>query len=506
MINCQRFAKPLHVIGLLFVMSLQSCGGGGDFAQSDHTSINGTRVGPTPFTAYVDLERVRTTQLNSVTFTIDARRGTFSAPVSARYSIGYLQKAGYAGTPTESLRVPVFGLYPKHTNGIRLELEFVDGSIRTLNTSLTTGDHSGPTQIYSAPVIMTPRAEHGDTDNNFFYIHSGLGTPVVIDSDGYVRWAGVRTASSTSSIWIDNGFVVGAAGPTISRYELDGRSSTTFLTEPRYYQFHHNIDKGRTALFGEFDQVVDGVHHDEFTLAEFDPTSGRVLKEWDFAQIIGDYMNSKGDDPSKFVNRLRDWFHMNSAIYSAPDNSILVSSRENFVIKIDYDTNKIIWILGDPTKYWHTFPSLRAKAVTLKPGDYYPIGQHALSITPENRLQLFNNGFRSVNQPTETPAGDNRNVSVVSTYDIDPITLTGSESQRFNHPSSLYSDICSSAHTNKDGSMLVSYAAVENRTKARVVGINPLGRIMFDYEYPSAIPCQASYRANTISFGSLSFN
>jgi hypothetical protein len=35
------------------------------------------------------------------------------------------------------------------------------------------------------------------------------------------------------------------------------------------------------------------------------------------------------------------------------------SSRENFVIAIDYDSGNIKWILGDPTKHWYEFQSLR---------------------------------------------------------------------------------------------------------------------------------------------------
>ena len=74
-----------------------------------------------------------------------------------------------------------------------------------------------------------------------------------------------------------------------------------------------------------------------------------------------------------------DWFHTNSAIYDARDDSLIVSAREHFVMKIDYETGAIRWVLGDPTKYWYQFSSLRAKALTLDSGGLYPIGQHALS-------------------------------------------------------------------------------------------------------------------------------
>lgn len=496
----------LRILTLALVALLPACGGSDQLADDDDSQISATLAGPTPFIAYVDLARVDVRHLDGVHFTVAARSGTVSKPVAVRYSLAHLRRAGYLDEQGETLRMPVFGLYAGHVNGITIELEFTDGSRRSLTTQLQTGAHTGANAVYSSPVVMTRRTAGDGMDINYFYIHSGLGTPVVIDSDGHVRWSGVRSGSSTSSLWTDNGFVVGAAGSTIYRYELDGRSSTSFLTEPRYYQFHHNIEPGKTGLLGEFDLDIGGVHHDEFTLAEFDPISGRVLKEWDFAQIIGDHMTAQGDDPSNFVVRTRDWFHMNSAIYDARDGSILASSRENFVVKIDYATGRLIWILGDPTKYWYTFPSLRAKSITLPAGHYYPIGQHALSITPDGYLQLFNNGFRSVNQPADVSAGENRDVSVVSTYAIDAITMTGREVRRHTHPSALYSDICSSAYTASDGSLLVSYAATEGRTQARVTGINPSGQLAFDYQYASAVPCQASYNAEIIRFESLRFD
>ena len=35
---------------------------------------------------------------------------------------------------------------------------------------------------------------------------------------------------------------------------------------------------------------------------------------------------------------------------------LIISSRENFVICLDYETGAIRWILGDETKKWFTFP------------------------------------------------------------------------------------------------------------------------------------------------------
>jgi arylsulfate sulfotransferase len=100
----------------------------------------------------------------------------------------------------------------------------------------------------------------------------------------------------------------------------------------------------------------------EVNLAELSP-SGQVLKQWNLAQIFRDTMLAKGDDPSNFVRDGIDWFHMNSAIYSSADDSLIISGREQFVVKLDYETGRIKWLLGDITKHWYVdYPSLRALA------------------------------------------------------------------------------------------------------------------------------------------------
>ena len=129
------------------------------------------------------------------------------------------------------------------------------------------------------------------------------------------------------------------------------------------------------------------------------------IQTFDMADILTSYMQANGDDASAFVRPGIDWFHVNASTYDPSDNTVIVSSRENFLIKVNYSTHDIVWILGDPTKYWYTFPSLRAKALTLNAGGDYPIGQHAVSITSDGYVMVFNDGYGSVNQPSGEPAG-----------------------------------------------------------------------------------------------------
>ena len=113
------------------------------------------------------------------------------------------------------------------------------------------------------------------------------------------------------------------------------------------------------------------------------------------AEIISAAMIAGGDDPAEFVYPSpTDWFHNNSCTYDRATDTLLVSSRENFVIGIDYETSTIKWILGDPTKKWYEFPSLQAFALALAPDSLPPIGQHSLSITYDQHLLLLDNGLK----------------------------------------------------------------------------------------------------------------
>src|SRR5262249_51818115 len=159
-----------------------------------------------------------------------------------------------------------------------------------------------------------------------------------------------------------------------------------------------------------------------------------------FATIISQAMTAGGDDPTQFVgNSPQDWFHNNAATYRKSNNTLIASSRENFVIAVDYDTQQIKWILGDPTKQWYQFLSLRQYALTLGPNSLPPIGEHAVSITYDDNLLLFDNGLSSQNH---TPPGADRTYSAPRKYHIDTLAKTATEIWNYPNGQSLYSRIC----------------------------------------------------------------
>ena len=486
---------------IAIALFLTGCGGGMSQGDSAQLAVRTSGAGPTPFIAFAEVKGEGVEGLASIRFTIEPKEGAKSAPVNVSYSLSYLARRGYA-TTEGGIVFPIFGLYAGRSNLVRIEFEFADHSMVSAPLTIDTPAYSDVNGIYDRVNILKPRQTGASLGFNYFYLKSSLGTPVIVDTDGNVRWVGPGTQTSASSIFDGETFVIASQNSLVlRRLAFDGTSTEMTVDSTSYTNFHHNVDAGKVGFLGEVDAVLDGQAQIESILVEMSK-DGRIVADWDYGAILTEYMRNQGDDPTLFVRPGVDWFHMNAAAYDPRDDSIIASSRENFVIKVDYRSRSIVWILGDPTKYWYTFPSLRAKSLTLAGGGLYPIGQHGVSVTSDGLLLLFNNGYPSFQQPANAPQGETRTYSAVSAYAIDASARTALEAWRFDYGQSVFSDICSSANQTPDGSVLINYSAADQRTKARVVGLDNTHQVVFDLEYPTRL-CQTSFNAQPISLEAL---
>jgi hypothetical protein len=468
-------------------------------AASSDIAWEGSEPGITPFIAFVRLRGANIADVRSVAYRIAPKPGSVSKAVRVLYTREALESRGRVPA-ADQIVLPVFGLYSDHNNELAIELNFADCSTQSLAGIVTTAAYTDPTGAYANPVFIKNRAAGSELGFDFFAMKSGSGTPVVVDTDGAIRWVGVSNESSISSAFADNGFVIGDQRSTrLWRVELDGTvTPASFEAPSNYRRFHHNIDPGKTGLLAEFDTFTDR----ETTINEF-TWAGGYFKEWDFVKIVTEHLTSAGDDPGLLVRPSVDWFHTNAALYDPRDDSLVVSAREHFIMNVDYETGAIRWVLGDPTKYWYSFPSLRAKALTLTSG-LYPIGQHALSITSDGLLLTFNAGQPSENQPAGAPIGESRTYSAVSAYRIDAATMTATEVWNFDYGKTLFSDHCSSVYEASGKSLLITYARAENWRYARLVGLNGAHEVVFDFQYP-ARGCNTSWNAVPVPFENMNF-
>lgn len=474
-------------------------------SQAERAGIGNLRhvQGSTVFIANLGFSLRNYDDLAGIAYSIAPRPGTHSRPLAVSIDKSWLERRGAYRAAEGRLELPVFGLYAAHANTVSLTARFRDGSQHAFRASVQTGLHTGPSAIYATPDILVARSPDRVPGFDFVMIKNGLSAPVVIDTDGHMRWTGSGLDNSFSSLFgADGNFYVGSqASPVLYRMDPGGLLGSVNMKSPTYANFHHELAPGKTGMLAQFDATVGGVRIIESVLAEID-AEGNVLKEWDMGRIFADYMRSKGDNPAGFVRDGIDWFHMNSAIYNRADNSLLVSSRENFVVKLDYDTGAIRWLFGDTGKHWYVnYPSLRDLALRLVAGKA-PIGQHSLSVRPDGQLLLFNNGLGSLNQPASAPRGATRTFSTPSRYAIDEQAGTARETWTYERNRELYSDICSSVVEGAPGSHLVTYSVVNQRTGARLLGVDEQGKVTFDFAYPTYV-CDTAFMAEPLAWNDL---
>ncbi len=478
--------------------------------QADDTTITitGHTAGATPFISSLTLDVSNTTVLKSIQFAIDSKPGSVVRPLSGTYSNDYLVSRGFEHPP--EIILPVYGLYAGYQNIVRLTYRFLDGSSKQAVTAVTTATFDDQGCGYNNPGRIIPRTNSTQLSYDYIFDRSACGdfSPIILDSDGALRWVSplaTMGALNAASTFFDNAVYV-TQNAQLFRIELDG----LVLLVADYsnsnigvINFHHNIDPGKTGLFLEPDTTT----YFESTILEVDSNDGHVLKTFNMAQIISAAMRAGGDDPSQFVYPTpTDWFHNNGVAYNRADDSLVVSSRENFLICIDYQTGGIKWIVGDPTKKWYQFPSLRQFALTVAPGSLPPIGQHSPSITFDQGLMVFDNGNESIFQD---PPGAHRDFASPRKYSLDLVGKVATEVWNFPMNESVHSPFCGSVYEDAPLDYLVDYALVNGGipnvpTFAQLLGLDAAGEEIFYYQYPT-VSCNTAYNSIPIHLENTKF-
>ena len=323
--------------------------------------------------------------------------------------------------------------------------------------NFSTASYTDACGVVNVPTLKQNRTSTSQLGFDYFLLkdYCSPNSPAIFDTDGNIRWIGTtfsgQSRGAQASIIFGNYVYESDNASGLIREEI----ATNFWQNIATYKSigvtstgQHNIDPGRNGI------IIDVSTTTEFEAADLEvDANGKVLNEWDLGQIISAAMTAGGDNPSQFVyaDGQSDWFHNNSTAYNPVDNTLVVSSRENFVIAVDYDppadgsVRKIHWILGDSSKFWYRFPSLRKFALSLPAGTPVPVGQHALSIDPNNYyLKLFNDGANSGFAAFQSAPGINRNYSTGDAYQINTSSMTASDIAEYRPSPDIYSSICGS--------------------------------------------------------------
>ena len=367
-------------------------------------------------------------------------------PISSSFTTSYLNTNNYVNTGAKTVQIPVFGLYQNYTNTVIFTVvpnSFITGTgIQTFTVPFSTGTWNGTNHsLFSNPTKTTTR--NSTLLDYSTFLMKTVGN--IIDIDSEVRWT--SNMSNINSVgFIDNSYntLYYTTSNQLFAFNLFTGSNVTLGTYSSVTNNmnHHNIDPGKCPnTFFVCAQSLNGITSSnigniENMVIELD-TSGNLIKTFDILQILYNYMIDQGEDPTivptplnynsgdtSFINS-NDWFHLNASCYCPSYNEVIMTGREDFIIAIDYDTEEIKWILGYsitdvssnnyyPKNWYNNYASLRSKTLTLVANsiypdvslNFYPNGQHAVQIDPNNNdnLLCFNN---MLGGGAHIPAGPN---------------------------------------------------------------------------------------------------
>jgi hypothetical protein len=487
----------------------------------------------------------------SVSFSIQPLSGSVTRPFGATYSASYLNSHNFFIPGANAVIIPIFGLYAGSNNTINITYSFTDGTTNTQTTTLKTPVYTEPCAAVANRTFFNNRPSTASLTYDYFLLkdYCSTNSPAIIDTDNNIRWVGTAGFGSQDTGYFNNAFYA-TNGTVIDRIDITNGNVTklidlaTAVTTVSVTGTHHQIDPGKTGLIVDVNTTAET----EATAVEFNPTSGAILNTWDFGAIISAAMSAGGDSSTTIGNFVQspssanaDWFHNNAVAYNPADNTLIVSSRENFVMAIDYDapTNgtqrKIHWILGDTTKAWYNTPAKSLQRYALALGNSStipPVGQHGVSIDHVGNLLLFDDGLGSITG-SNVPAGITRNYSAARSYQLTPtptsttVPTTATEILTYTASSgqNLFSPICGSVY-DVAGNYLVDFATTNqaaaaatpasaastvagnnaiignyllatsnNQTSVILVGVGSSSNIVFVSAIGSPSPCTAGWNA-----------
>ena len=320
---------------------------------------------------------------------------------------------------SDSLQLPVLGLYPARSNKIEVTLMHEQGTVvDTVEVSTTPVPEIFPRISIDAldRANMEP-GMHG-CDIHFANYGKFRSIPMIFDDRGTIRW--YLDLSSYGRMLapfqrLSDGNLLMVSRHRIHEFDMMGKIVSETEIDNNYGMHHDVIEIPGDRLLicvGKRDAVIrlenELLISDSDFIILYDRKNSKVLKEWDMAK----HLDVSRNDLNFF--RPGDWLHMNGLAYDESDNSIIVSGKNQGLIKISWE-DELIWIMS-PHKNWgrsgrlgegretrpylltaldengKPYPSSVQLGVQSEAGFDFPWGPHAPELLPNGNLMLFDNG------------------------------------------------------------------------------------------------------------------
>lgn len=289
--------------------------------------------------------------------------------------------------------VPILGLYPDTENEVTVTLTDESGNSMEKKVTIKTGTLAKSITNIDVKETDTTKMEIGDSELTF--VVPSTKRAYAFDANGDVRWYSTRYNSHIFKE-LDNGNLLYLTkesndadtynvlletdylGKIYHRYDFSSSSAAndTGKSEGEMTVIHHD---GIELPSGNFLLTVnDGSNYIEDTMIELNRETGEIEKTIDLKDVLPETFYEDYDSTSR-EDRKVDWFHQNSVEYDEADDSIIISGRhQDTIMKIDYSTNEIKWIMGDSSGWPDSYQKYFLKGDVKASG-----GQHAAIVLPD---------------------------------------------------------------------------------------------------------------------------
>lgn len=289
--------------------------------------------------------------------------------------------------------IPVLGLYADTDNEVTIKLMNEAGTSVEKKVTIKTGALAKSIADIEVNEADTGKMALGDSELTF--VVPSTKRAYAFDVNGDVRWYSTRYNShifkelangnllyltkesndaDTYNVLLETDYL----GKIYNRYDFSSSSASndTGKSEGEMTVIHHDgieLPSGNLLL-----TVNDGSNYIEDTMIELNRETGEIEKTIDLKDILPESFYEEYDSTSREDGKI-DWFHQNSVEYDEADNSIIISGRhQDTIMKIDYATNEIKWIMGDSSGWPESYQKYFLDGDIKASG-----GQHAAIVLPD---------------------------------------------------------------------------------------------------------------------------
>lgn len=305
-------------------------------------------------------------------------------------------------------RLPILGLYPAAENRVVVRVDAQEQNQYSLDTLVIETPPLPP----GFPAIDVAPRDAARAEPGWTLSHLSIGDdgtfksyPLLFDHEGQTRWYLDLSDYGDTVFFVrrlQNGNYLVPFRRALREVDVLGQEVRTWSI-PGYVYHHEVIELPTGNLVVAVNKDETGTVEDH--IVEVDRATSAILREWDMRALLDTDRFDLVADPV-------DWFHMNAIQYDESSDALIVSGRNQGVVKVTMQ-NELVWILA-PHRGWGVGgdgADTRERLLTAvdAAGTPYPQavqegeraaadfdwtwGQHAPLVLSNGNLLVFDNGF-----------------------------------------------------------------------------------------------------------------